>query len=73
VLVEDTVSHLKGARALGMRTVWITGYLPGRPAQQQQQHSSAHPVSRRAVRPAYVDVKLKSVMGLPGRLRSLAG
>ena len=71
VLVEDTVSHLKGARALGMRTVWITGYLASRPVQQQ--HSSAHPMLRRGVRPAYVDVKLSSVMGLPGRLRSLAG
>lgn len=69
VLVEDTVSHLKGARALGMRTVWITGYLAGRPGLQQ--HSSAHPALRRGVRPGYVDVKLRSVMGLPGRLRSL--
>jgi putative hydrolase of the HAD superfamily len=71
VLVEDTVSHLKGARALGMRTVWITGYLAGRPGQQQ--HAGAHPALRRGVRPGYVDVKLKSVMGLPRRLRRLAG
>ena len=69
ILVEDTVSHLKGARALGMRTVWITGYLAGRPGGQQ--HASAHPVLRRGVRPGYVDVKLRSVMGLPGRLGSL--
>lgn len=71
VLVEDTVGHLKGARALGLRTVWITGYLAGRPGAHQ--HASAHPVLRRGVRPAYVDVKLKSVMGLPGRLRRLMG
>ena len=69
VLVEDTVSHLKGARALGMRTVWITRYLASLPALQH--HSSAHPVMRRGVRPAYVDVKLKSVMQLPQHLRRL--
>jgi putative hydrolase of the HAD superfamily len=69
VLVEDTVSHLKGARALGMRTVWITGYLAARPGSQR--HASAHPALRRGVRPGYVDVKLKSVMGLPGQLRRL--
>jgi putative hydrolase of the HAD superfamily len=69
VLVEDTVSHLKGARSLGIRTVWITGYLSGRPALQQ--HGSAHPGLRRGVRPGYVDVKLRSVMGLPGSLGRL--
>ncbi|MET0962769.1 MAG: pyrimidine 5'-nucleotidase [Noviherbaspirillum sp.] len=69
VLVEDTVSHLKGARALGMRTVWITRYLATRPALQQ--HSSAHPAMRPGVRPAYVDVKLKSVLQLPRHLRRL--
>ncbi len=69
VLVEDTVGHLKGARALGMRTVWITRYLASRPALQQ--HSSAHPALRRGVRPAYVDVKLNSVMQLPRHLRRL--
>jgi putative hydrolase of the HAD superfamily len=69
VLVEDTVSHLKGARALGMRTVWITGYLGSQPGVAQQ--GSAHPALRRGVRPGYVDVKLRSVMGLPGRLGRL--
>ena len=72
VLVEDTVSHLKGARSLGMRTVWITGYLPGGTTASQQ-HASPHPGLRRGVRPGYVDVKLRSVMGLPGRLRRLVG
>jgi putative hydrolase of the HAD superfamily len=27
VLVEDTLSNLKSAKSLGMRTVWFTGYL----------------------------------------------
>ena len=69
VLVEDTVSHLKGARSLGMRTVWITGYLASRPAQQQ--HGSAHPALRPGVRPGYVDVKLKSVTQLARHARRL--
>jgi putative hydrolase of the HAD superfamily len=69
VLVEDTVNHLKGARSLGMRTVWITQYLPSRPALQQ--HSSAHSGLRHTRRPSYVDVKLKSVMQLPRHLRRL--
>jgi putative hydrolase of the HAD superfamily len=63
VLVEDTVGHLKGAKALGMRTVWITQYLQRQAARSQQ---------RLSLRPGYVDVKLKSVLGLPreiGRLR----
>ena len=69
VLVEDTVGHLKGARALGMRTVWITRYLPGQPALQQ--HAAPHPGLRRGVRPSYVDVKLRSVLQLPRHLRRL--
>ncbi len=30
VLVEDTLVHLKAARSLGMRTVWMQRYLDGR-------------------------------------------
>ena len=30
VLVEDTLDNLKSARSLGLRTVWLTGYLPAR-------------------------------------------
>jgi putative hydrolase of the HAD superfamily len=30
VLVEDTLQHLKSARGLGMRTVWMQRYLGGR-------------------------------------------
>ncbi len=28
VLVEDTLANLKAARALGLKTVWFTGFLP---------------------------------------------
>jgi len=57
VLVEDTLANLKAAKAVGMRTVWITQFLP---IQEQL-----------AKRPAYVDVKVKSVRRLTGNLRRL--
>lgn len=59
ILVEDTAATLKVARALGMRTAWVTQYLatPGAP--------------KRNARPAYVDVKVKSVRQLPGQLHRL--
>jgi putative hydrolase of the HAD superfamily len=69
VLVEDTVGHLKGAKALGMRTVWITQYLTRQAALQQ--HSNARAMSRFSFMPSYVDVKLPSVMLLPRHLRRL--
>lgn len=69
VLVEDTVDNLKSAKALGMRTVWVTQYLPAFP------HLAAHagqPVPMNVTKlPAYVDVKVKSVRQLPARLRRL--
>jgi putative hydrolase of the HAD superfamily len=43
VLVEDSLENLRTAKALGMRTVWI---------------------SRAAGKPPYVDIKLRSVLGL---------
>ncbi|MEC5387342.1 pyrimidine 5'-nucleotidase [Uliginosibacterium sp. H3] len=43
VLVEDSLENLRTAKALGMRTVWI---------------------SRAQGRPAYVDVKLRSILDL---------
>ncbi len=59
VLVEDTLSHLKVAKALGLRTVWVTGYLPGR---LQRVRLPCAP---------YVDVKIKSVRQLSGNLHRL--
>ncbi|MBK4736455.1 pyrimidine 5'-nucleotidase [Noviherbaspirillum pedocola] len=69
VLVEDTVHHLKGAKTLGMRTVWITQYLQRQAARAQ--HSMPHAQQRFSLRPGYVDVKLKSVLGLPRRMAKL--
>ncbi|MBS0309381.1 MAG: pyrimidine 5'-nucleotidase [Proteobacteria bacterium] len=69
VLVEDTVGNLKAARALGLRTAWVTQYLPTDPNSLAQ---SIHPTRMRLTRlPAYVDVKVKSVRHLPGSLARL--
>lgn len=65
ILVEDTLANLRSAHALGMRTVWITQYLTMR-----ANHGLSHP-QKRLVRPAYVDVKVKSVRDLPARLHHL--
>ncbi len=65
ILVEDTLANLRGARALGMRTAWVTGYLHA-----GQAAGLAHPL-RSLNRPAYVDVKVKSVRHLPARLHHL--
>ena len=65
ILVEDTLANLRSARALGMRTAWVTQYLTiGDSA------GLAHP-QKRLIRPAYVDVKVKSVRNLPARLHRL--
>jgi putative hydrolase of the HAD superfamily len=56
ILVEDTLENLRGAKRLGVRTVWITQYLRG---------------VRAVKRPGYVDVKVKSVRQLGTRLRAL--
>lgn len=65
ILVEDTLANLRSAHELGMRTAWITQYLTlGDTA------GLAHP-QKRLIRPAYVDVKVKSVRKLPARLHHL--
>ncbi|WP_322031521.1 pyrimidine 5'-nucleotidase [Paraburkholderia sp. J76] len=55
ILIEDTRSHLKRYRRLGIRTVWITGHLP------------AHLPG--TGRPHYVDRRIRSLKSLkPGLL-----
>lgn len=62
ILVEDTVDNLKSAKALGLRTAWVSGYLT----------ASSLPATRNATKlPAYVDVKVKSVRKLPASLSRL--
>lgn len=48
ILVEDTLVNLKSAKRMGMRTVWVTGYLP----------------QKLTKRTRTVDVKVKSVRRL---------
>jgi putative hydrolase of the HAD superfamily len=67
VLVEDTVGNLKAAKALGLRTVWITQYLA---AQPHLQGGGTHlPTPKLTNRPIYVDVKVKSIRQLSDNLR----
>ena len=65
ILVEDTVDNLRSAKALGMRTAWITQYLPRRQEQLRRPRLS------HAGRAGYIDVKVKSVRQLPASLRRL--
>jgi len=69
VLVEDTADNLKAAKAVGLRTVWVTRYLAQRPDLRSGAPSPLPP--KLARRPAYVDVKVQSVRQLPARLRCL--
>lgn len=63
ILVEDTMANLKTAKHLGMRTVWVTQYL------RDHSHLPAKQRTRRlTMRPAYVDVKLRSVRQLAAHL-----
>lgn len=66
VLVEDTLANLKSAKQLGLRTVWVTGYL-----RRIERSTLANARPRRLIRPTYVDVKVKSVRQLPKRLDQL--
>ncbi len=69
VLVEDTADTLKAAKALGMRTAWVTQYLPTNP--NLRQASGGRPLPAFTKRPFYVDVKVKSVIKLPAMLHRL--
>jgi putative hydrolase of the HAD superfamily len=65
ILVEDTLANLRTAHSLGMRTAWVTQYLKG-----DNPFGAAHG-PKRLIRPAWVDVKVKSVRHLPARLSRL--
>lgn len=69
VLVEDTVSHLKGAKELGMKTAWITQYLASDSSKQAL--SGYHATVGCTKRPIYVDVKVESVGQLFKQLHRL--
>jgi putative hydrolase of the HAD superfamily len=65
ILVEDTLANLRTAHSLGMRTAWVTQYLKG-----DNPFGAMH-APKRLIRPAWVDVKVKSVRHLPARLSRL--
>jgi putative hydrolase of the HAD superfamily len=65
ILVEDTLANLRSAKQLGVRTVWVTQYL------RMSDPIGAAALPRMLKRPAYVDVKVKSVRQLPARLHRL--
>lgn len=69
VLVEDTVDTLKAAKAVGMRTVWVTQYLATNPSTLQL--AGGRPLPKFDRRPSYVDVKVRSVLDLPSGLHRL--
>jgi putative hydrolase of the HAD superfamily len=69
ILVEDAVETLKAARALGMRTVWVTRYLTTNPNLQQTTGGLGTPNLSKC--PAYVDVKVKSIRQLSDNLYRL--
>ncbi len=79
ILVEDTLANLKAAKSLGMRTVWMTGYLgatratAGRPAAIGPAPNMPWDAGKTTKRPAYVDVKVKSIRQLFDSLPSLLG
>jgi len=69
ILVEDTADNLKSAKALGMRTAWVTQYLATSP--NMQQLAGGRPLPRFTKRPIFVDVKVQSVRQLPAMLHRL--
>jgi putative hydrolase of the HAD superfamily len=69
ILVEDTIDTLKAAKALRMRTVWITQYLATNPNLQMKKGQLMLPNVTK--RPVYVDVKVKSIRQLPDSLHRL--
>jgi pyrimidine 5'-nucleotidase len=65
ILVEDTRSHLKNYRRLGIRTVWITGHLPA------QVRADGAPTRLPGTgRPHYVDWSIRSLKSLRSGTRS---
>ncbi len=65
ILVEDTLDNLRSAKQVGLRTVWVTQYLK----MSDPIGSATLPTMRK--RPAFVDVKVKSLRQLPARLHRL--
>ncbi len=65
ILVEDTIINLKAAKQLGLRTVWVTQYMGS------DTLSPMINIQRKTMCPAYVDVKVRSVLQLSDHLSRL--
>jgi len=65
ILVEDTLANLRSAKRVGLRTVWLTQYL------RMVDPSGGPALPKMLKRPAFVDVKVKSLKQLPARLHRL--
>lgn len=65
VLVEDTLANLRSAKQVGLRTVWLTQYL------KMADPIGGPTLPKMLKRPAFVDVKVKSLRQLPARLHRL--
>ncbi len=65
ILVEDTLENLRTAKQVGLHTVWITQYL------RRVETSGSAALPRMLNHPACVDVKVKSLRQLPGRMHRL--
>ncbi|HYD94587.1 MAG TPA: pyrimidine 5'-nucleotidase [Noviherbaspirillum sp.] len=69
ILVEDSADNLKAAKAIGMRTAWVTRYLASSP--NMRQLNGGRPLPGFTKRPIFVDVKVQSVRQLPEMLHRL--
>lgn len=58
ILVEDTRSHLKSYKRLGLRTIWMVGHLP------QERRADAPNRTKNMGRPHYVDYRIRSLKSL---------
>jgi putative hydrolase of the HAD superfamily len=70
VLVEDTLAHLKAARAVGMRTVWMRRYLGGRFRGTRGDLANAgarlrSPTRRTCPKPLYLYARIGALRHLP--------
>ncbi len=65
VLIEDARENLRSAKQLGMKTVWVTQYLP-----QSTKDSSVK--QQRFSRNGFIDLKVRSVKQIPAHLSRLS-
>ena len=65
ILVEDTLANLRTAKQVGLKTVWLTQFL------LLSSPEGSAVITKMGKRPTFVDVKVKSLRQLPGRMNRL--